>query len=79
MKDYMNENWQAILKANNLDNFEKLWNLKADWFEEPNKRRGGWSGVSRVELVHPEGGKAVIFLKRQENHIYKPLRNLIIN
>lgn len=77
MKDYINEAWLPILKANNLDTFEKLWKMEADWFEPPNKRRGGWSGVSRLELTAPNGEKRVIFLKRQENHIYKPLRNLI--
>ncbi|NNM59291.1 MAG: hypothetical protein HKM04_05700 [Legionellales bacterium] len=77
MKDYINNSWEPILKANNLDSFEKLWEIKADWFEPPNKRRGGWSGVSRLELANPEGGSLVVFLKRQENHIYKPIRNLI--
>jgi hypothetical protein len=77
MKDYINQAWLPVLKANNLDTFEKLWKLEADWFEPPNKRRGGWSGVSRLELDNPNGGKLVIFLKRQENHIYKPLRNII--
>lgn len=77
MKDFINQTWLPILKANNLDTFEKLWKIEAEWFEPPNKRRGGWSGVSRLELDNPAGGKVVIFLKRQENHIYKPLRNMI--
>lgn len=77
MKDFINKDWESILKANNLDSFDKLWAVKADWFEPPNNRRGGWSGVSRLELVNPNGGTAVIFLKRQENHIYKSLKNLI--
>ncbi|MFN7097656.1 MAG: lipopolysaccharide kinase InaA family protein [Gammaproteobacteria bacterium] len=77
MKDFINPEWLSILKANNLDTFEKIWLLDADWFEPPNKRRGGWSGVSRLELQNPAGGQVVIFLKRQENHVYKPLRNFI--
>ena len=68
MSDYINERWRAILAHNGLNDFEALWKLEAKWFEEPNFRRGGWSGVSRCELAHPEGGTCAIFLKRQENH-----------
>ncbi|MCK4509713.1 MAG: hypothetical protein KAU27_14290 [Desulfuromonadales bacterium] len=69
MKDHFPDHWREILRHNNLDSFEKLWNLELDWFEEPNQRRGGWSGVSRCDLELPEGGKVGVFLKRQENHI----------
>jgi len=68
MKDYMNERWRSILAHNGLAGFDELWKLEAEWFEAPNQRRGGWSGVSRCELQLPEGGVAAIFLKRQENH-----------
>ena len=68
MKDFINERWRPILAHNGLSDFDALWTLKADWFEEPNHRRGGWSGVSRCELALPEGGTCAIFLKRQENH-----------
>ena len=75
MKDFINERWRAILACNGLLDFDALWNLDAPWFEEPNHRRGGWSGVSRYELSLPEGGRAVIFLKRQENHGTPSLRH----
>jgi hypothetical protein len=68
MKDFINERWRPILAHNGLSDFDALWKLKADWFEEPNHRRGGWSGVSRCELSLPGGGSRAIFLKRQENH-----------
>lgn len=68
MKDYINERWRPILAHNGLADFAALWQHKADWFEEPNQRRGGWSGVSRCELALPDGGVCAIFLKRQENH-----------
>ena len=68
MKDYVNDRWRSILTHNSLSDFESLWRLKAPWFEEPNHRRGGWSGVSRCELSLPEGGVCAVFLKRQENH-----------
>lgn len=68
MADYINPSWQSILKQNHLANFDALWDLQAGWFEEPNQRRGGWSGVSRVELPADDSGVHAIFLKRQENH-----------
>jgi len=69
MKDHFPDHWQVILRHNKLDSFESLWDLQVEWFEPPNQRRGGWSGVSRCDLELPEGGKVGIFLKRQENHI----------
>ncbi len=68
MKDFVNPEWRAILSHNHLETFDQIWSLEAGWFEEPNHRRGGWSGVSRVELALPGGGSRAIFLKRQENH-----------
>ena len=68
MKDFITEPWRSILAYNGLSDFESIWMLEAKWFEEPNHRRGGWSGVSRCELNLPNGGSAAIFLKRQENH-----------
>lgn len=73
MKDHFPNQWRDILRHNNLDSFEKLWDLQLDWFEEPNQRRGGWSGVSRCDLDLPAGGKVGVFIKRQENHITRTL------
>jgi hypothetical protein len=80
MHDYINERWRSILTHNKLSDFDALWNLEAPWFEEPNQRRGGWSGVSRCELQLPEGGTCAIFLKRQKNHgtfsLHHPVRGV---
>jgi hypothetical protein len=73
MKPYLATDWQEILEFNQLKDFESLWTLDADWFEEPNQRRGGWSGVSRILLTLPQGGEVAVFLKRQENHVRKNL------
>lgn len=77
MKDFIHPDWIDIFKANHLSTFNELWEKEAPWFEPPNKRRGGWSGVSRIVLQDLAGNDCVFFLKRQENHLYKPLRNLI--
>ena len=68
MKAYIGSGWGRILQFNKLENFDAIWNLKADWFEEPNDRRGGWSGVSRISLKAEKGSSIGVFLKRQENH-----------
>lgn len=47
--------------------------MQLEWFEEPNQRRGGWSGVSRCDLTLADGGKVGVFIKRQENHITRTL------
>ena len=39
MKHYIAEKWRDILVFNDLDSYEKVWALKADWFEEPNYRQ----------------------------------------
>ena len=66
MHDYIANDWKEILQENNLQCFDDWWDIKAEWFEPPNQRRGGWSGVSRLEL-----GDRVVFLKRQENHVIR--------
>ncbi len=80
MKHYLAPNWQAVLEFNQLRSFESFWKLDADWFEEPNQRRGGWSGVSRLVLALPEAGGTVVFFKRQENHLrrtcFHPFRGI---
>lgn len=68
MADYVSESWRRALDINHLNSFDALWQLQAEWYEAPNQRRGGWSGVARYELPQPDGDARVIFLKRQENH-----------
>jgi len=75
MRDYITSEWEDIVRFNKLEGFDSLWNLQADWFEPPNERRGGWSGVARIELSLPNGGKEAVFLKRQKNHTRRTLRN----
>ncbi len=80
MNDYTAAEWKGIFAFNGLRTFDDFWKLEAKWFEEPNQRRGGWSGVARCELNLPGGGKTAVFLKRQENHITRtfmhPIRGL---
>ena len=76
MNDYLHKDWQTILANHQLDNFDAIWQLKADWFEPPNIDRGGWSGVVNVDL-NADKEKIGVFIKRQENHSTKTLRHPI--
>lgn len=58
------------------ENFAYFWNLDCDWFEPPNYRRGGWSGVIQYQL-HLAGESSDVFIKRQENHITRNLSHCI--
>lgn len=59
---------QQLLETNHLAEFDQLWDLKTEWFEEPNYRRNGWSGVIKYPLVDSNGETSWVFIKRQENH-----------
>ena len=67
------EAWREIFERNGLATFDSLWDLRAGWFEAPNRDRGGWSGVSRLTLRRPDGEQVGVFLKRQEGHVRKSL------
>jgi len=56
------------LALHQLSDFESVWNLKVDWFEEPNIRRGGWSGVGRLQLKRAGLKPLDLFVKKQQNH-----------
>ncbi len=75
MKEFVGVGWKEVLELNKLDNFDSLWCLDVGWFEEPNKRRGGWSGVSKISLETENGESVGVFLKRQENHDTKVWTN----
>ncbi len=71
MRDYIAPKWIDTLRRNRLDRFEQLWALDTGWVEEPNRRRGGWSGVMRHQLKRANGDIAPVFIKRQSNHVYR--------
>jgi len=68
MKEYIGAGYEQVLKLNGMGGFDSIWNMEAGWFEEPNDRRGGWSGVSKISLKKENGETFNVFLKRQENH-----------
>ncbi|MBX8560234.1 InaA protein [Pseudomonas cichorii] len=49
--------------------FGHFWNMRGEWVEEPNVRRGGESGVQRIY-----GGEGpMLYSKRQTGHTYRSL------
>lgn len=77
MLTFISDKFLALLKENQLDTFEKVWNRQVDWFEEPNERRGGWSGVGRIALKQRDGGQFGAFVKKQDRHQHKSWRHPI--
>lgn len=56
-----------VSPANGQPGFDHYWQSQGEWVEEPNRRRGGESGVQRVLLP----GNGMIYVKRQVGHIYR--------
>lgn len=77
MTAYISPDKQELLELNHLDDFERVWNHQAEWFEAPNSRRGGWSGVGRLFLSQPQGQGLGVFLKRQQDHQRRTFRHPI--
>ncbi len=49
--------------------FQRWWDMRGEWVEEPNRRRAGESGVQRIrprDLQQP-----LLYCKRQIGHLYR--------
>ena len=64
---FQSKRYQNIFAHHQLDGFEPIWHRHIDWFEEPNHRRGGWSGVGQLTLTTKDDALSV-FVKKQQNH-----------
>ena len=74
--EYISAAWRRTLQNNHADSFATLWKLQQDnWFEAPNYRRGGWSGVCTAALKLDDDSQTQVFIKRQENHVYRSWRH----
>ncbi|MCX4193784.1 lipopolysaccharide kinase InaA family protein [Methylophaga sp. OBS1] len=62
----------------NQTTFQKYWDMTTEWFEPPNRERGGWSGVIKTD-VSINGQQIPAFIKRQENYTTHSLRFLLFN
>jgi len=64
----------GILQQAGLDSFEALWEVPHIFVEPINRRRGGWSGVSKLTLPDEKGCSGTWYLKRQEQQKRYSLR-----
>jgi hypothetical protein len=60
---FQSNHYQEVFAQHQLADFDALWQKEIDWFERPNERRGGWSGVGTLKL-----GSLQVFVKKQQNH-----------
>ena len=77
LTSYISPNFADVLAHNQLNTFAQLWAKKIAWFEEPNQRRGGWSGVGRLQLENANGEAQTFYLKKQQNHGRRTWQNPI--
>lgn len=71
-----NMSLSGFAAGQNSDTFDAFWRNNSPWFEAPNIRRGGWSGVVKC-VVDSFGQPQKVFIKRQENHVTKTLMHPI--
>jgi tRNA A-37 threonylcarbamoyl transferase component Bud32 len=48
--------------------FQFFWDHKGLWVEQPNRRRGGWSGVYKIELQSDDGEREILYVKKHHAH-----------
>ncbi|MBN2428867.1 MAG: hypothetical protein JXK94_11080 [Deltaproteobacteria bacterium] len=69
METFCDPDFAHLLTLHHLVEFDALWDLESKEVEDPNARRGGWSGVCRLCLSDGEGKTRCFFLKRQQNQL----------
>lgn len=73
--EYLAPKTKDLLQAHQLFTFNQLWNYQGEWFEAPNRKQDGWSGVSYLSLMDSNGQEHGFYLKRQENYMRKTWRH----
>ena len=74
---FISPSFADVLAHNQLNTFTQLWEKKIAWFEEPNHRRGGWSGVGKLQLTNANNEIQTFYLKKQQNHGRRTWQNPI--
>lgn len=73
-KPFISVSAESTLRLHGLDTFDALWRVQAELVDEPNRTRGGVSGVSRLTLTDVNGRQQTFYLKRQSNYRIRTLR-----
>jgi tRNA A-37 threonylcarbamoyl transferase component Bud32 len=89
-KLFQSNQYQQLFAQHQLADFGAIWVRDIAWFEPPNERRGGWSGVGTIELqdgalqdtaLQDDALQSSIhaplrlFVKKQQNHGRKSWRH----
>lgn len=75
MNNYINTEFQQLLKINDLNGFSDLNNLQLEPVDEPNTDRGGFSEVCFLELKGSSQELQSFYMKRQYGHATRSLLN----
>jgi hypothetical protein len=77
---YFSSESRTLMESNQLSDFTSLWSLDEGWFEPPNTRGNGFSGVIVRELKGKDGPPRRVFIKKQEDHntrtISRPVKGI---
>lgn len=65
----------ALIEGAGLGDFDAWWRLEAPTVEPGNVRRGGWSTVGRHTLCAADGARVGVYVKRQQDHVYRSWRH----
>lgn len=70
----------GLIQGSGLTTFDAWWTLPLSMVEPGNQGRGGWSNVGYHRAVSPDGSTLGLYVKRQQDHVYRswrhPLRGL---
>lgn len=66
---------EPVLDAAGMGSFEAWWQLELRTVEPGNQGRGGWSTVSRHRLPVPGESPLGLYVKRQQDHVYRSWRH----
>lgn len=65
---FQSDHFKQVFVDNQLADFDAIWRREISWFEPPNERRGGFSGVGKLLLQAQNGEIFTFFVKKQHNH-----------
>lgn len=65
----------ALLESAGLNDFDACWRVQLATVEPGNEGRGGWSTVGRHTVSAPDGSRLGLYVKRQQDHVYRSWRH----
>ena len=75
---FVDPEFKPTLEALGLGQAEEVWALDLARVDDPNRARGGWSEVVRLQLSEPVQGVETLYIKRQQDFGYREWPNIFI-